>query len=57
MNEDFVYIMYPVKIEKLKEMGLPFLTPKEQKPPVEIVDEENFMPLWYGTARFPEDDI
>lgn len=57
MNEDYVYIMYPVKLEKLKNMGLPFLAPKEQKSPVEIVDEEDFMPLWYGTARFPEDDI
>lgn len=54
MNEDFVYIMYPVKIDKLKGIGLPFQ--KEDKPPLEAVEEENFMPLWYGTARFPEDD-
>ncbi len=55
MNEDFVYIMYPVKIDKLKELGLPFA--KEESPKMEIVDEENFMPLWYGNASFPEDDI
>ena len=56
MENDYVYIMYPVKIEKLKEIGLPFIK-EEKRPPVEIVDEENFVPLWYGTARFPEDDV
>lgn len=49
--------MYPVKKEKLKNMGLPFLAPKEQAPLAEIVDEEDFMPFWYAAARFPEDDI
>lgn len=54
LKDEFVYIMYPVKIEKLKGLGLPFT---EEKPVLlENVDEENFMPLWYGNAKFPEDE-
>lgn len=56
MQEDYVYIMYPVKMEKLKQMGLPFVK-EEKTQPIEMVDEENFVPLWYGNACFPEDDI
>ncbi len=51
--DEYVYIMYPVKIEKLKGI-LPF--GEEKASPVENIDEENFMPLWYGNAKFPEDE-
>lgn len=56
MDKDFVYIMYPVSIDKLKKMGLPFVEADESKP-IDIIEEENFMPLWYSSASFPEDDI
>ena len=56
MNEDYVYIMYPVKVEKLKGLGIPFVV-EDRKIEAEVIDEENFVPLWYGTASFPEDDI
>ena len=54
LNDEFVYIMYPVKIDKLKAIGLPFFG--ENSVPLEKPDEENFMPLWYGNAKFPEDE-
>ena len=54
-KSDFVYIMYPVKVEMLEGPSLPFIeTEKKQIP---MIDEEDFVPLWYGNARFPEDDI
>lgn len=53
MNEHFAYIMYPIKIEKLKKLGIGF---DEEKQVIEIEENENFVPLWYGTACFPEDE-
>ncbi|MBQ8003067.1 MAG: hypothetical protein IJ297_06460 [Clostridia bacterium] len=53
-NNDYVYIMIPVKAEMVKNLPLPFLgaTPPE----VPLAEDESFMPLWYGNSRFPEDD-
>ena len=57
MKDDYAYILYPVKIDKLNQMGIPMLANEEKSPPREIIDEESFVPLWYGTASFPEDDL
>lgn len=54
MNDGFVYIMYPVKLEKLRGIELPFL--EKENPAVPKTEEEGFMPIWYGNACFPEDD-
>lgn len=53
-NGEFIYIMYPVRVEKLKKLGLPFLTAEDKVIPIE--EEADFMPLWYGNAKFPEDE-
>lgn len=57
MKDDYAYILYPVKTDKLKEIGIPVFDNEKNNKPLEIIDEENFVPLWYGTAKFPEDDI
>lgn len=57
MNEksDFVYIIYPVPVDMLRDLPLPFI--KEEPPRVPLTDDDSFMPYWYGNARFPEDDV
>lgn len=52
---EYIYIMYPVKIEDATK--LPFLPLALRQPDFIPPDEENFVPLWYGNARFPEDDV
>lgn len=53
---EYIYIMYPIPIAEAEKFPfLPFSKPSEQ--PFKIPDEESFMPLWFGNARFPEDDI
>lgn len=54
-KSDYVYILCPVPAEMLKNIPLPY--PLDPKPPVPMLDDETFVPLWYGNARFPEDDI
>ena len=50
---EYIYIMYPIPIEEAQRLALPpFSAPPFVKP-----DDESFMPLWFGNARFPEDDI
>lgn len=53
---EFVYIMYPVPIEVAQKMSLPFLHGNE-KVSIPTDEEQDFVPLWYGNARFPEDEI
>ena len=50
---EYVYIMYPIPIDEVKK--LPIFKPVFQ--PVSLPEEESFVPLWFGTARFPEDDL
>lgn len=53
---EYIYIMYPIPIDEAKK--LPFLPIGQPPvPPIATDDNENFMPLWFGNARFPEDDI
>ncbi|MBQ7876103.1 MAG: hypothetical protein IJ316_02325 [Clostridia bacterium] len=54
-KSDYVYIMCPVPVEMLKGLPLPFLL--NDTPAVPLSEDETFVPLWYGNARFPEDDI
>lgn len=54
-KSDYVYIMCPVPVEMLKGLPLPFLL--NETPTTPIKEEETFVPLWYGNACFPEDDI
>lgn len=52
---EYIYIMYPIPIDEAK--NLPFLPiGQPPMPPIAADDNENFMPLWFGNARFPEDD-
>lgn len=53
---DYVYIMYPVPVKMLSELPLPFL-PSQDETTVPMSEDDSFVPLWYGNARFPEDDI
>ncbi len=54
-KSDYVYIMCPVPVEMLKGLPIPFLT--NDMPSVPTREDETFVPLWYGNARFPEDDV
>ncbi len=54
MNEPkYVYIMYPVELDKIKDIPLPI----KENSIITVNDEEDFVPLWYGNAAFPEDEI
>lgn len=53
VNDDFVYILYPVSVEKLK--GIVPLFENEVKA-IPLSEDEDFMPVWYGTAKFPEEE-
>ena len=51
---EYIYIMYPIPIDEARRLAIPPFSP----PPAFIPPEdESFMPLWFGNARFPEDDI
>lgn len=51
---EYIYIMYPIPIEEARR----FFPPQFTSPPAFTTKEdESFMPLWFGNARFPEDDI
>ncbi len=54
-KSDYVYIMYPIPVEMLKGLPIPFLL--NDTPAVPMSEDETFVPLWYGNARFPEDDV
>ena len=49
---EYIYIMYPIPIEDAKR-----LSPTLPLPPFTAPDDDSFMPLWFGNARFPEDDV
>ena len=50
---EYIYIMYPIPIEEARRLFPPQFNP----PPAFTTEDESFMPLWFGNARFPEDDI
>lgn len=57
----FFYITYPMPIEAAEEFPLPVRHDEKplEKPLVKAVPlsgEEDFVPQWYGNARFPEDE-
>lgn len=52
---EYVYIMCPVPVEKLKDLSIPFLQ-SESPFSIPLAPDEDFVPLWYGNARFPEDE-
>ncbi len=52
-NIDYVYIMCPVPVSMLKDLPIPFLQPAQ---PIPTQEDDDFVPLWYGNAKFPEDD-
>ncbi|MBR5535226.1 MAG: hypothetical protein IKU60_01125 [Clostridia bacterium] len=52
---EYIYIMYPIPIDEAK--NLPFFNKPPQLPSYLQDDNEDFMPLWFGNAKFPEDDI
>lgn len=46
--------MYPIPLEEARRLAIAPLS----TPPAFITrEDESFMPLWFGNARFPEDDI
>lgn len=51
---DYVYILYPVKTDALLNSGIVPVLPESNTVPMQ--DDESFVPLWYGNARFPEDE-
>ena len=51
---EYIYIMYPIPMEEARRL----LPPQFNPPPAFTMEaDESFMPLWFGNARFPEDDI
>lgn len=51
---EYIYIMYPIPIEEARRLSLPPFSPPHA---FTMEEDESFMPLWFGNARFPEDDI
>ncbi len=50
----YIYIMYPLPIEEAENLPLPFK--REASPPKIEYPSEDFVPLWFGNAKFPEDE-
>lgn len=53
----FFYITYPMPIEAASEFPSPPVRhDKAENDTVPMSREDDFEPLWYGNARFPEDE-
>lgn len=54
----FFYITYPMPIEMAEEFPMPVRHDEKSgaEASVPMGKEDDFVPLWYGNARFPEDE-